>query len=149
MNPNDRYKKISTGLGGQLRTFFQDALRDADHLPGKRELRARIAEQFGETGLNADKLEAAFVEMARRAQNRGSRFNLRQNIDETVFKVVTKLEEEDRLVPVERNSDDEIAAAVDRATDRYADRIGGELDKARDKDATEARELLRRAGYQA
>jgi hypothetical protein len=33
-----------------------------------------------------------------------------------------------------------------RATDKYSDRIGGELDRKRDQERAEARELLRKAG---
>lgn len=146
MDSRERYKKISTGLGGKLNGFLNEALTDADRLPGKRELKARLEEEFGDTGLNLEKLAETFVDLARRGQDRGTRWGLRGVIQETVIKVVTKLEEDDRLVDVEEHSDEEIAAAVEKADDRYADRAGGELDRKYDQERDEAREILRKAG---
>ena len=145
MNEQERYAKLTKGTGAKLRNFLNDALRDARYLPGKKELRARIEEEFGDTGLNADKLAEAYVEFARRGQDRRARWGLRGHINETVIKVVTKLEEDDRLMDVPK---EEVIDAGKIAEDtHWADRIGGKLDQARAKEQAEARDLLRKAGY--
>jgi hypothetical protein len=53
------------------------------------------------------------------------------------------------VVPPRRSRVSESPVDLDaamRATDKYSDRIGGELDRKRDQERAEARELLRKAG---
>jgi len=148
MNSRDRHRKLTGDLGTKLRTFFNDALVGARYLPGRRDLRARIEEEFAgyEGVLNLDKLEAAFVDFAKRGQNRGARWGLRGVIDETVVSLVTKIEEADRLIPVEEPTAEEIGAAIETAGDPYADRIGGDIDRQHDQEQAEALEVVRKAG---
>jgi hypothetical protein len=147
MDQHERHKKLNSELGAKLTNFLGNALVDASDLPGKSALRAMVEEEFGDVaGLDKDKLYDAFVGFAQRGQDRSKRFELRGIIYETVVNVVTKLEEADRLMPVEEASDEEIAAATAKAADPYADRIGGELQRKVDQERAEAREILRKAG---
>jgi hypothetical protein len=147
MSQQDRHKKLNGPLGSKIKEFLGSALVDAADLPGKTALRARIAEEFGDVeGIDQDKLYDAFLDYARRGQDKSKRWGLRGHIFEVTLNIVTKLEEADRLMPVETETDDEIAAAVEKGLDPYRDRIGGDLDRKRDQERAAAQELLRKAG---
>lgn len=146
MNQSERSRLLRSPVGRKITDLLNDALDDARFLPGKAALRERIAEEFGDVeGVDQDKLYNLFCEMARRGQDRSKRFELRGSIFEIAIKVSGKLEADDRLVPIEEPSDDEVKAAVDKADDPYGNRIGGDLDKERDAERAEAQDLIRRA----
>jgi hypothetical protein len=147
MNHHERSKKLNGELGTKLRNFLNDALVDAGDLPSKSALRAQIEEEFGDVeGINPEKLAEVFVDFARRGQDRSKRFDLRGHINETALNIVTKLEEADRLMPVqEEPSAEELEAATAKAADPYADRIGGEIDRAHDAEVEKARAIVRKA----
>jgi hypothetical protein len=148
MHHRERSKKLNSPLGTKLTNFLGNALVDAGDLPSKSTLRAQIAEEFGDVeGISTEKLAEVFVDFAKRGQDRSKRFDLRGHIAEMVVNVVTKLEEADRLMPVpEEPTAEELAAAVEKASDPYADRVGGELARKNDAEIEAARTLVRKAG---
>lgn len=146
MNQYDRRRALDSKLGRKLRDFLNDAVTDSRALPGKAALRARIEDEFGDVaGIDQDRLFNLFSEMARRAQEPGTRWDLRQTVTDVTARVVTKLDEADRLVEPDEEESIDVGAIADDID--YSDRIGGDLDRQADRERAEARELLRRAGY--
>lgn len=128
MDQMERTRRLTSGLGQELRNFFNGALADASDLPTKSGLKALIAEKFGDVqGVNPDKLAEAFVEFARRGQDRGARFELRGHVDELVLTLTTRLEEADRLIDVEEDEPVDAASLADEVDG--ADFIGGKAAK--------------------
>lgn len=121
----DRQRRINSDIGVKIRAFFDDALKDADQLPGRAALKARIAEDFGDVpGINADKLGETFVAFARRAQRSeegglGHRFDLKGQIVELTDQLVGKLEAADRIIEVEDDEPVDMTAVADAATDSF------------------------------
>jgi hypothetical protein len=147
MDSNTRYRLISTGRGGELRALAQSMIADADRLPTKSELRAAIEEIYPgdeHAKFRAD-LAGRLTKVAEEAQNKRNRFTLRGIVDELVIKVETKLADDERLIAPREEEVVDMDAAM-RATDKYSDRVGGELDRKRDQERAAAQELLRKAG---
>jgi hypothetical protein len=150
MNQHDRSKILRSKRGNALRDLAGSLIVDPDMLPTKSELRASIEELY--PGDGHEKLRTVLYEkltkVAEEAQNRKARFVLRGVVDELVIQVEEKLATDDRIVPAqEQPTDEEIAAATEKALDPYADEVGGELRRKADKERDEAREILRKAGY--
>src|SRR5690242_1971294 len=147
MNQQERTKRLTTGMGRKLSDFLRGALVDPRDLPGKAELRVRIAEEFGDVeGIDPEALFDAFVEFAQKGQNPTKRWELVQHAQEVALQVSTRLDEVDRLVGPDGTSDEDVTRAVEHASDKYLDRAGGELARRADQERAAAQELLRKAG---
>jgi hypothetical protein len=145
MDSNTRTRALNSALGTKIKNFLGGALEDADHLPGKAALVAHIEEEFGEVeGIDKTKLFNVYCEMARRGQDPSKRWDLRGHIYDITARVVTKLEEADRLLPREEEEAVDAGEIVEQAA--YGDCIGGDLDRKRDQERAAAQEILRRAG---
>lgn len=140
-------QKILSGSGRELRQLANSMLADPDHLPGKTELRKQVAAVL--EALNApesadQRLYDTLVKYAERAKDRRARFTLRQEVDELVIAMVTKLEDDDRLVAVEDEEPIDVASIADDVS--YSDRVAPDLDRADDQARREAAELRRKLG---
>jgi hypothetical protein len=148
MNQFERSKILRSKRGNALRELAGNMIVDADMLPSKSELKAALEELY--PGEERAKLRATLTEklttVAEKAQNRKNRFPLRGIVSELVIQVETKLAGDDRLVAVPEEEPIDMDAVM-RATDKYSDRIGGELERQHDKERAEAQEILRKAGY--
>lgn len=140
------YKKVSTGRGQEIRDLLHDALKDAQYLPGKREINERLMELFPEEDLAPVRaaLYEKFRQFSKTAQDKSTRFNLRQQIGEVALTTINGLEEMDRFMEPAEPEVIDLEAILDGAD--YGDRIGGDLQKQQDKERAEAQELLKKAG---
>lgn len=145
---NDEYKKVSRGLGQEIRNLMGEALVDARYLMGRRELNERLMELLPADDMAPVRgaLATRFKQYAEKGQDRKARFELRGRINEFALHVVTEMEKGDAIVAAQEEEVVDLDAAV-RASDEYSDRIGGKLDRKRDQERAEAQEILRRAGY--
>jgi hypothetical protein len=146
------YARIRSKEGKALRDFFNQALTDADRLPGRKALQ-QMAEELGqEIGASPKGLAEQFVKYAQQAQrvdgHAGSRFRLRGQIDQLAGALVQKLADEDRIIPVEENTDADIEAAVEQASTSATpdwDRQDRERDVALDAAENRQAEMQRAA----
>ncbi len=137
----EHYRRIQSPTGKSLRAFFEGALTDADQLPGKAALQkeaAELAEQI--PGVNAAKLVEAYTTYARKAQDRGARFRLRGEVLQLAGALVERIEEADRIVPVEPDEVVDLDALADRVEGK--DTYWAQQDRERKAalDAAEARQ---------
>ena len=102
MNAEERYKALTTGLGGRLRELAHRMLADADLLPGRKELKAIIAElvpdDHDDMSPVRDAIEKRLIELAHKGQDKSERFELRGVSDEWALELAGKLEARDRVV---------------------------------------------------
>lgn len=143
---NDEYKKISSGLGQEIRNLLNDAVRDSRYLMGRRELNERLMEILPTEDMAPvrDALATKFKQYAEKAQDHGARWGLRGQISELALHVVTEMEKGDRIMPVPEEEVIDVGAVADDI--HYGSRIGGELDRKNDKERAEAQALLKKAG---
>jgi hypothetical protein len=146
MNHDKRMRILNSERGAALRGLANEMIADADLLPTKTALKAALEEIYPDEGhakLRED-LYGRLTKVAAEAQNRQARFPLRGIVDELVIQVETKLTDDDRLVPIEEEEEIDAAALADHV--HYGDRVGGELDRAADKERAAELESRRRAG---
>jgi hypothetical protein len=145
MDKYDRKQALGSKMGRALKEFLGGAVTDARNLPGKAALRARIEEEFGTLSQERqDKLYNAYCELARRAADPASRWELGQVATDISARVAHKVNAEDRIVEPEAEEVIDVDAVV-QGTDRYSDMVGGDLAREQARESAEAAELVRKA----
>jgi hypothetical protein len=146
MPHQDRMRILTSERGSALRQLANAMITDADAVPPASEVKAALEEIFPDDShakLRAD-LTGRLKKVAEAAQDREARFALRGICDELVIKVETKLVEDDRFIPVPEEEEIDAFALADDV--HYGSKIGGELDRKRDKERAAELESRRRAG---
>jgi len=147
MNANERYRRLTSGVTGELRDLAHQMIADADNLPGRKALRESIAEVLPDASDDVrSAVEESLIALAKKAQDRGARFELRGHVDNWALDVGAKLEAADRIVAGREPEVVDFDAADVAKSLRYKDDIGGEYQRRKDEEQAAALARLKEAG---
>jgi hypothetical protein len=148
MDSNIRYRKLTSGVTGELRNLAHSMLVDAGMLPGRKALREMIGDVLPDAGDDVrSAIETKLVELAKKAQeDRGERFTLRGKADDWALEVGARLEAADRIVEGREPEVVDFDAEDLAKSARYANVIGGDYVRERDEAQAAARKRLEEAG---
>lgn len=117
LTSHERHRTLTRGKGRELRDFLNQFITDSDRVPRRSEMLEQLEELLPDrTGLDMSDVRSALAESAGRiakaAQDRRGRFELRGRVDELVLKTVAGLDQLDRVAPLPEPEEPVDAGAI-------------------------------------